>query len=121
MAIGRQAGEGKIGCIFWILVFGLSGLVAYKMLPIKMATVQLYDFMDEQAKWAERRSPEAIQKAIVERAKQLDLPIERENVRVERRGERILMEATYTVPVEFPGYTHHWHFSQRVDRTIYLF
>jgi hypothetical protein len=121
MVLGRQAGEGKIGCIFWLLVFGLSGLVAYKMVPVKIASAQLYDFMDDQAKWASRRPPDVIQKSIVDRARQLELPVERDNVRVEKPGDRIIMEATYTVPVEFPGYTYHWTFKQRVDRDIFIF
>ena len=117
----RQSGDGKIGCILWIAVFAVAALVAYKMIPVRIKSAELYDYMVEQAKWASNASSENIKKAIVQRAKELELPVDPENVRVERSGDRIKMEAKFTVPVEFPGYTYYWDFHHMVDRNIFIF
>ena len=77
--------------------------------------------MDELAKFsAARTPPDELAKEIVIRAKQLDIPLEKKDVKVERDGDRIFMELDYTVPVEFPGYTYQWHFHQKLDRPIFI-
>ena len=117
----RQSGQGKIGCFLWIAAFAIAGMAAYKMIPVRIQSAELYDFMVEQAKWSGNAPADAVKKAIVQRAKELDLPVEADAVRVERIGNRIRMEAEFTVPVEFPGYTYYWDFHHMVDRTIFVF
>ena len=122
MKRGRfQAGEGKIGCIFWLLVVVVLVTIGWKMIPIKIATSELYDFMVEQAKWAASTPEETLKRRIVDKAKELDLPLDPRAVTAERAGDKLRMRATFTVPLEFPGYTYNWNFDLRVDRSIYIF
>jgi len=100
---------------------GLAVLIAVKMVPVKIASSELYDFMEEQAKFAAAASPDTIAKSILSKAKELDLPVTKEDVHVERVGDNIRMRAVFTVPVEFPGYTYLWHFDHQVNRPIYIF
>jgi hypothetical protein len=116
-----ERGEGNLGCIFWLIVLGLAVLIGVKMVPVKVATSQLYDYMEEQAKFAATASPDALAKSIVSKAKELELPVTKEDVRVERVGDNIRMSAVYTVPVDFPGYTYMWHFDHKVNRPIFIF
>ncbi|MBP1642365.1 MAG: hypothetical protein H6Q03_1034 [Acidobacteria bacterium] len=116
-----QAGDGKVGCILWALVVALGALIAFKTIPVKIASSELYDFMVEQAKWAGSTSPETIQKRIVARAQELKLPVDPKKVEAQRYGDNIRMRAVFTVPVEFPGYTYIWNFDLQVDRPIYIF
>jgi len=115
-----EAGDSKIGCILWALVVAVGVLIGWKMIPVKIATAELEDFMVEQAKWASGYPPEAIQKAIVQKAQELELPVDLKQVTVSKAGGRIRMRASYDVPLEFPGYTYDWHFDQDVDRPIYI-
>jgi hypothetical protein len=116
-----ERGEGNLGCILWLLGLGLVTLIAWKAVPVKVQSTQLYDFMDEQAKFAAARTPpDQIAKAIVDRAHQLDIPLDKEGVKVVRDGDRIFMDVEYTVPLEFPGYTYQWHFHQKIDRPIFI-
>ena len=116
-----ERGEGNVGCILWVIALGIAVLIAYKAVPVKMQSAELYDFMDEMAKFrAERTPPEELEKQIVERARQLGIPLLKKDVRVERRGDRIFIQVEYTIPVEFPGYTYPWHFRQTLDRPIFI-
>ena len=117
----RARGEGKIGCILWALVFAVVGLVAWKMIPVKIASSQLYDYMEDEAKFAAGNTIETMKKRIVEKAHELDLPLKEENVTVEKPGDNIRMRAVFEVPVEFPGYTYVWKFDHQVNRPIYIF
>jgi hypothetical protein len=116
-----ERGEGNLGCILWLAALGLAVLIAVKMVPVKIASSELYDYMEEQAKFAAAAAPDVIAKSILSKAKELDLPVTKEDVHVERVGDNIRMRAVFTVPVEFPGYTYLWHFDHQVNRPIYIF
>jgi hypothetical protein len=116
-----ERGEGNLGCVLWLLALGLATLIAWKAVPVKVQSTQLYDYMDELAKFsAARTPPDQLEKMIIDRAKQLDIALEKKDVKVERNGDNIFMEIEYTVPLEFPGYTYQWHFHQKLDRPIFI-
>ena len=115
-----RLGEGKLGCIIWILALLAVIGIAAKLIPVKIRSAELYDFMEEQALFAGRRSPEQIQKAILNRAVELDLPLNKKGLDVKRAGGRIRIRAKYVVPVEFPGYTYMWEFEQMIDRPVFI-
>lgn len=118
-----QRGDTKLGCIIWLVILAIAVLIAVKMVPVKIKSAQLYDFMVEQANFAANSKPETIKKRILRAARDLDLPLSEKQVKVEITGNRsrIRMQATYTVEVEFPGYTYVWDFDHVVDRPIYIF
>ena len=113
-------GEGKLGCIIWLLVLGAVVLVAAKLIPVKIRSAELYDFMEEQAMFAARTSPEEIKKRILGRAEELELPLDKKNLSVARKAGRVRMRATYTVPIELPFYTFEWPFEHIIDRPVFI-
>ena len=118
--LNPRYGQGKIGCILWLLALLAVVGIAAKLVPIKIRSAELYDFMEEQAMFAGRASAETLKKRILERAVDLELPLDKKNLTVERRGGRIRMRATYTVPVELPGYTYYWDFEHIIDRPVFV-
>jgi len=116
-----ERGEGNLGCILWVLILAVVVLVAWKAVPVKVASAELYDFMDEQAKFSSANTtPDDIAKGILQRAMELKLPLDKDHVKVQRIGDRILMSAEYTVPVDLIFTTYHWHFLQELDRPIFI-
>ena len=91
------------------------------MIPVKVKSSELCDYMVDQAKWAGNLTNDALKKSILAKAAELGLPLTEQGVQVEKDRDRVRMEAVYTVPIEFPGYTYKWQFHQRVDRNIYIF
>ena len=41
-------GAANIGCIVWIVILGLVGYVLMKVVPVKIATSEFFDTMQEQ-------------------------------------------------------------------------
>ena len=116
-----ERGEGNLGCILWLLVLGLAVMISVKAIPVKIASAEMYDFMDEMARSAGvNTTAEDVKKAILQRAAELKLPLDKDKVTVTRQGDRLRMRAEYTVPVEFPGYTYNWHFVHELDRPIFI-
>jgi hypothetical protein len=115
-----QTGEGRLGCFLWLSLVLLFGLIAWKVVPVKIKSTELSSYMEEQAKFAYRASPEALKKRIVAKARELELPVDPKRVKVERRGGRIVLSCSYTVPLEFPFYTYLWKFDHVVDRPVFM-
>lgn len=116
----HRYGQGKIGCVLWLLVLLAAIGVAAKLIPVKIASAELYDFMEEQAMFAARTKPDEIKKRILRRADELGLPLTKKNLVVERRAGRVRMRATYVVPIELPGYTFEWPFEHILDRPVFI-
>jgi hypothetical protein len=120
--IESQRGEGNLGCIIWALVVIVVAHVAWIMVPVEIASAQLEDFMVEQARFAEHRSPERIEKAILKKARDLEIPLDPKKVEAYRRGDHIYMKAEYTMTMTFfGGYTYDKQFKHDVDRPIFIF
>lgn len=116
-----QRGSGNLGCILWGLLLVIAIMIAWKMLPVKLASAELYDFMVEQAKFAQNSSAERIRDLILKKARELDLPVDKKDIEVSKETSRVRMRCRYTVTVEFPFYTYNWEFDHQVDRDIFLF
>ncbi|MFQ5348998.1 MAG: hypothetical protein ACE5EG_00990 [Thermoanaerobaculia bacterium] len=114
-------GEGKLGCILWLLVLALAGLIAYRAIPVKLASTQLYDYMDEQARFGSRTSSNVLKARILKRAKELDLPVTKKDITVTKAGGLIRMRCAFTAPVNILGYVYDWEFNLEVDRQIFIF
>jgi hypothetical protein len=117
----RERGEGKVGCVVWMLFLAIAVLVAWKAIPVKMRTAELYDFMLDTAKFSAQTPAEEVKRQILIKAKALEIPLDKERLSVEKGSDRIRMKADYTVPLEFPGYTYNWNFHHEVDRPVFIF
>lgn len=117
----RQSGEGKLGCIVWVLLFTIATMAAVKMIPIRVAVGELTDYASEQAKWAGGSESDAIKNRLYNKARQLDLPLSKEQITVEKRAGKIRIAMNFTVPVEFPGYTYDWNFDIDREWDIFIF
>ncbi len=120
---GIARGEGKIGCIFWSLAGLLFVLVAIKVVPIKIATMKLEDYMVELAMSPRARTADNgfFEREIESKAKYLKLPIPRKQIRAKKYPERVVMDVEFTVPVDILSFTYDWNVEIHVDRDVFWF
>ena len=115
-----QTGEGRLGCFLWLSLLLLFAMIALKVVPIRIKSSELSSYMEEQAKFAYRASPAALKKRILAKTRELQLPVDPKKVIVQRRGGRIVLKCSYTVPLEFPLYTYLWKFDISIDRPVFM-
>lgn len=115
----RELGEGKVGCLFGLIVLLIAGMIAYKMIPIKVRTAEMRDETADLARSAGQHNDAWIAKAILEKGRKLELPINEQSIQINRSGGEIRVDVDYTVPVQFPGYTYQWHFHHRAENPIF--
>ena len=115
----REAGEGRVQFFFWLIVFAAALLIAFRVIPVKVKDAQLVDYTVELAQFRNHLSAETLEKDIFNKARELDLPLERKAIKVEKFRERIRMKFSYTVPIDFPGYTYVWTIDHEIDRPLF--
>jgi hypothetical protein len=111
-AAGPQA-ESIMGTIKLILVLGLLGGLAYiaaEIIPPYFANYEFQDTLDTEARLGtySTKGDEVIRDAVFKRAQELELPLTRDQIKVQRTGGpgtgSVLIETSYSVHVELPYY-----------------
>ncbi len=115
----RERGEGQFGCLVGLVLLLIAGLIAYKLIPVKVKTADLRDTVIDESKSAGRHSDRQIKGNIMNKAKQLELPLEEDDILLKRSNNYMRIEVKYTVPVEFPGYTYNWNFEHSYENPIF--
>ena len=115
----RERGEGQFGCLVGLVVLLLAGLVAYKLIPVKVKAADLRETVVDEARPAGQLKDLPLLGNILNKAKLLGLPVAEENVKIRRTNNYIYIDVEYTVPVEFPGYTYQWHFEHHAENPIF--
>ena len=117
----HQTGDSKLGCVLWLIVIVALAVVLSRIIPVKIASSKLEDYMVEQAKFTERTTQAKMETAIYNHAIFLELPVDKKDIEVEWGGGRVRLHVHYTVPVDFMVYTYNWDFNHDVDRNVYYF
>lgn len=107
-----EKGAGSAKLIFAIIILSLVGWTAYKVIPIYVANYELNDDIHQLAIQAtvDRSSADAVQSKVLSYAKDLDLPVTREDIKVSV-GTRVTIDLDYTVPIDLKFYTFDMHFT----------
>ena len=114
-------GAANVGCIVWLVILGVVGYVLYKVVPVKIATSEFYDVMQEQAAFGSIKDLKFIEFEILRKAEELKLPIKKDNLKIVRSREAITVEAHYEITIDFfnGAYKYLWKFDPIVVRPLF--
>ena len=113
-------GEGKLGCIFWLLLLSALGLGLYRWVPSKIAVAELKDYMSDAGMHEARATPEQLKKLIMARAAQLKLPLQEKNLQIEKTSDRVMMKAEMTIVLDLVVTKYPWVARIEVDKPYFL-
>ena len=115
----RERGEGQFGCVVGLIFLALAVFIAFKMIPVKVKAAEVRQVMTDEAKSAGTRNDGQIKEAILAKAREDNLPITEDNIKVQRGNNEITVDLDYVIPIEFPGYTYQWHIHQVAQNPIF--
>jgi hypothetical protein len=118
----RVLGEGRVGCIIWLALVALVGYALYKIVPVKIDNSTFEDFITEQASFGSIKGLKQIQDEILAKAKDLNIPVTKDNLTITRTREKISIETHYQVDIVFFGgaYTYNWKRDILVERPLFV-
>ncbi len=116
-----ESGEGRAGCLMWILILVAGILVASRVIPVTIAKAKLKDYIVEISQvhsgWTARR----ITDKVYGRAVELKLPLEKKNIKVSKNSNRMIVNLNFVTPLDFYIYTFDWEHKIEEERDIYYF
>ena len=117
LAISRrfshQSGKGTLKAIVWTILLAYGAYAAYKIIPAYVAEYQLSDKMSEQARFAvvNRYSEDQVRENIFKVAQDLEIPVQRDQIKVTASSSVVRISTDYTVPVDLFIYHMDLHFN----------
>jgi len=119
--LGNARGEGKFGCIFTALLIAVAGYVAYNFVIPYYHYNAFESRMAEMVPYYRSQPEEFVHGAVMDIAKEFDLNLKPEQVRVQVLGKqnRLIIDVEYTRTVELPFYTHTLTFKPHLTGSAY--
>ena len=115
----RERGEGQAGCLVGLIVLAIGIFIAYKVIPVKVKAAELRQEVVDEAKSAGTHNDDKIKGNILSKARENNLPVTEDNIKISRGNNEITVDVEYTVPIEFPGYTYQWHIHHSATNPIF--
>lgn len=115
-------GAASFGCIIWLVILGLLTYALFKIVPVKIQNSAFADFLQEESSFGSIKSVAQLQAEILARAKELQIPVDRDNLTIKKTRESITIEAHYQMTVDFfnGAYKYVWKFDPVYTRPIFL-
>lgn len=115
----NQKGEGRLGCVIGLLLLVVVLFIAYKMIPAKMQATDMREAVQNASRSASGKSMDTVKREVLERAKELNVPLTEKDVVVTRRADYIRVEVRYDVAIEFPGYVWNKHYEFDAENPVF--
>jgi predicted membrane protein len=117
-----ESGEGRLKALVYLAFLIAAVFLAIKVVPAYVANYQLKDKMSEQAKFAivNRYTEDQIKDNIFRTIQDLDIPAQRDDVKVANTNHGIEISVSYTVPVDLYVYKTDLNFATSSEGRDYM-
>jgi hypothetical protein len=101
-----ERGKGHLKAIIWTMILVAFIYSAAMVLPVLINEYEFQDSMQDIARFASinRKTPEQIQKAVLDEALKEDLPVQAEDIKVQSQAGNIHINVDYSVTVDLKVY-----------------
>ncbi len=103
----------SVKALFGLLVVAAIFYLGYKVMPPYFANYQFADAIQSETDLNSysQKSDQEIKDIVVKKARDLDIPLTSEQVKVQRSGPELAISADYTVHIDIPVYPFDIHFT----------
>ena len=109
-----EKGEGKLGLLISLVVVGVLLFVGIKIIPAKIKAYEFRDVLREECRYGAVRDDDAkVAKRIMEKAEELEIPLDRKNLKVKRTISEMIISASYQQPIDLKLTTYVYKFDQK--------
>ncbi|HEY2933071.1 MAG TPA: hypothetical protein VGK99_15115 [Acidobacteriota bacterium] len=121
--ISSQKGEGRIGCLFVILLAVALGYVGFKIIPVYIDKMNFEEDLGREASKAGANfwTDEKVKQDILLMARFRNFQMGESDITITRSrvlGGEVKIDTKYTVPVDFPGYHYTFKFEAKASSLV---
>lgn len=115
----KNFGKINFGCIVMLLILVVVGYSLYIIIPIKIKAAEFKKTIEMYALQGSLYTKEQIQMELLEKAKQLGLPVTEKNIKIEKSSSFIRIDIYYTVPIDIMGYKTELKFNPHYENPLF--
>jgi len=107
-----QRGEGRLGFVITLIVIAIAVFLGMKIIPVRVAAYEFHDVLREEARYGAVRDSDAkVFKRILDKAAELDVPLDKQNLTVKRTESQMIISAAYEQPIDLKVTTYVYRFN----------
>ena len=115
-----EKGAITVKTLFSFAFLLFTAYMAYKFIPVYIAAYDFDNAIKTQAQYSgSMKTNDVIMKELLLKARELELPITKDNIKIERSQSRLVIKADYTVPVKTPFFTYPWRFTEEESAVLF--
>ena len=115
-----EAGAISVKTLVSFAFLMLIGYLTYKFVPIYIAAYDFDSAIKTQAQYSgSMKTNEVILKELLAKAAELELPVNKSDIRIERSTSRLTITADYVVPVKTAFFTYNWRFTEEESAVLF--
>lgn len=103
-----QLGGGGIKLLISVIILAIVAQALYVFIPIYVAVYDFTSEVDNQAQFGAPKKDSDIEKLLLDKAMELELPVDKDHIKVNRSKSELKVSAEFMVPVETLLYTYNW-------------
>ena len=121
--MNKQRGEGRLGCILYILVIVYILIIGVQIVPVLYNNLQMKDEMGQVASsyYQFRGNQQRIYMVLTDKARALDIPLGRKDFKIIKRAKRVDISAHYGVEINFLFMKKEIKLNPKVSKPAYNF
>ncbi len=99
----NKKGESKLGCLIYLLFFAYAGYILFQVTPMMYKKAEMENQLEVVAKayYQLKDRPELMYKMILDKARELDLPITRQDIEIKRKRGEVEVAVYFDMEVDF--------------------
>ena len=107
-----ESGEGRVGFLVALIVVGVAVFLGLKVIPVRISAYEFHDALREEVRFAAvRDSDKVVADRIMQKAKELEIPLQRKNLQLERTRGEMIISASYEQPIDLKVTTYVYKFN----------
>jgi len=121
MARGHnERGAITVKTLFCFALLLLLSYLGYKFIPVYIAAYDFDNAIKTQAQYSgSMKTNDVILKELLGKAAELELPITKDNIKIDRSTSRLVITADYVVPVKTAFFTYNWRFTEEESAVLF--
>jgi len=112
-------GEGRLGLLVALILVGAVIYCAVKFVPVYIAAYDMRDLVRGESARATLKTDDQILKTLLDKASELDLPVSRKNIQMNRSPSKFRIKVQFEIPVDLAVTTYIYKYDQTEETPLF--
>ena len=115
----HKLGEGRLGFLIAVIVVAAAIFAGTKFVPLYVAAYDMRDTLRREVQGAALKNDKQILATVLDKAKELGLPIGPKNVDIQRSNSKFTMRIHFTKDLDMALFTYTYRFDERETAPLF--